>query len=394
MLKSILFIAVLFSFVACNLDKLEPAQTKAFMKFFGDEGNNEGVDLLMLNDGFLLLGNNFDGDTTTALLIKTDQNGNRIWSRSFDNISASALAKSANSYFIVGDRINTSNLPTRMSLIKVDLDGGTQYTSLGDSSANYHGTGLTFSRTDQVVVCGYINGSSTITDTTFIYGYNTSLSPAWSAVRKWQTDGDQRISSRALLQDDDGNFVYTSMYGSGNSIQAIKVEEDSPLPIVIDILGDDISTADLGDFSSYNNGGALVQTINNNNGKTAIALVIYNAQDQAEDPVIISTAKNLVAGTVLQASDKELVILGSTDDHGDDENRSDLDFYITKVGFDGTVSSSTGFTNTIGGTGDETGVAIVQAEDKGFVFLGTMLNTNGVKIMVLIKVNINGEMIN
>ena len=66
MLKIILFIVVLFSFVACNLDKLEPAQTKAFMKFFGDVGNTEGVDLLKLDDGYLLLGNNFNADTVIA----------------------------------------------------------------------------------------------------------------------------------------------------------------------------------------------------------------------------------------------------------------------------------------------------------------------------------------
>ena len=123
MRKLIFFSVVLFSFVACNLDKLEPAQTKAFMKLFGDVGNTEGVDLLKLDDGYLLLGNNSNG-VTTAVLIKTDLNGNTLWSTSFENISASALAKNDNSYFIVGDSINESNLlNTRMSLIKTDLDG-------------------------------------------------------------------------------------------------------------------------------------------------------------------------------------------------------------------------------------------------------------------------------
>ena len=154
MQKTILFTLVLFSFVACNLDKLEPAQTKAFMKYFGDIGNTEGVDLLSLDDGYLLLGNNTNENLQTAILIKTDLNGNTIWSTFFENISASALAKNESSYFIVGDSINNSNLlDTRMSLIKTDLDGGShEYTSLGVTNVPYHGTGITVSRSDQVVI--------------------------------------------------------------------------------------------------------------------------------------------------------------------------------------------------------------------------------------------------
>ena len=185
MRKLIFFIVVLFSFVACNLDKLEPAQTKAFMKLFGDVGNTEGVDLLKLDDGYLLLGNNTNGVTTTVL-IKTDLHGNTLWSTSFENISASALAKNDNSYFIVGNSINESNsLDTRMSLIKTDLAGGNhEYKSLGVTNVPYYGTGITISPSDQqVVVCGYINGLLSGSDTTFIYGYDFSLSPAWSAVQ-------------------------------------------------------------------------------------------------------------------------------------------------------------------------------------------------------------------
>lgn len=402
MRKLIFFIVVLFSFVACNLDKLEPAQTKAFMKLFGDVGNTEGVDLLKLDDGYLLLGNNSNAGTTTAVLIKTDLNGNTLWSNFFENISASALAKNDNSYFIVGDSINESNLlNTRMSLIKTDLAGGNhEYTSLGVTNVPYYGTGITVSPSDQeVVVCGYINGLLSGTDTTFIYGYDFSLSPAWSAVRKWQTPGDRRISSKTLIQDydspDDDYFFYTTMYGSGNSIEAI-MAKDNPIPFDKPLLQDFNSTDELGDFyldlKSVNDAGVLVQTVINE-GIRDIALVVYDTLNKDEFLLSDNTAKNYYAGTVMLASDGDIVVLGSTDNHGESA-RSDLDFYITKVGPNGEVSSISGFTSIFGGTGDETGVAIVEAEDRGFVFLGTMHNTNDVKLMVLMKVDVNGEMIN
>jgi hypothetical protein len=396
MRKTLLLIVVLSSSAACDLNELQPAQGKAFMKFFGDIGNTEGVDLLKLDDGYLLLGNNINSGATTSFLVRTDLLGNQMWSTSFNNISASALAKNDDSYFIVGDSINSSNLQeTRMSLIKTDLNGDNhRYTSLGVKDVPYHGTALTVSRTDEIVVCGYINRLVSGTDSTYLYGYNNSLVPTWTAIRKQGTAGDSRISSKTLIQDNDDAFVFTYMYGTGNSISALKVVADSPNPLVVDLL-DNNNTGNLGDFSSYqSDGGVLVQTVNNNS-KEAIALAIYDSLVRETVVLLEHAEKDRLAGTVIQASDGDIVILGSTNEHIDGSNRSDLDFYLTKVGKDGTINSTvSGFETIIGGTGNETGVAIVQSDDQGFVFLGTMQNTNEVKMMVLVKVNLKGELIN
>ena len=395
MQKILLYTVVLFSFAACSLDKLEPAQTDAFMKVFGDVGNTDGVDLLKLDDGYLLLGNNINSGLETAILIKTDLNGNQIWSTFFENITGSALAKEDNSYFIVGDSINTGNLlaVNKMIIIKTDLDGGNhQFTSLGVTNVPYHGTGITVSNTGEVVVCGFINGLLSGTDTTFLYGYSNLLVPTWTEVRKWKTDAENRVSSKTLIQNDDGNFVFTMMYGDNNSIESVISEGDTPEFEARDLLKDFNSTADLGDFyeSGNDNNGILVQTVDN--GKKNIAMVTYNSTNASPPIIIGDITKNYEAASVIKASDGDFVILGSTDNPSD--SRTDSDFYLTKVGFDGTVSAVSGFEEFIGGTGDESGSALVQADDRGFVFLGTMENTNKVKIMVLVKVNIRGELIN
>jgi hypothetical protein len=395
MQKILLYTVVLFSFAACSLDKLEPAQTDAFMKFFGDVGNTDGVDLLKLDDGYLLLGNNTNSGLETAILIKTDVNGNQIWSTFFENITGSALAKDDNSYFIVGDSINTGNLlaVNKMIIIKTDLDGGNhQFRSLGVTNVPYHGTGITVSSTGEVVVCGFINGLLSGTDTTFLYGYSNLLVPTWAEVRKWKTDAESRVSSKTLIQNDDGNFVFTMMYGDNNSIESVISEGDTPEFEARDLLKDFNSTADLGDFyeSGDDNNGILVQTVDN--GNKNIAMVTYNPTSVSPPIIIGDITKDSEAASVIKASDGDFVILGSADNPSD--SRPDSDFYLTKVGFDGTVSAVSGFEEFIGGTGEESGSALVQADDRGFVFLGTMENTNKVKIMVLVKVNIRGELIN
>ena len=135
-----------------------------------------------------------------------------------------------------------------------------------------------------------------------------------------------------------------------------------------------------------------VQTVDGLNNN-AIALSNYLG-NEISNALIEEDGSNLFGHAVVESgNDSDYVVLGSTNKHTSD-TRSDLDFYLTKVGIDGMVSSTTGFTTIIGGTGNETGAAIVQADDNGFVFLGTMQNTNLVEMMVLVKVNNKGELIN
>lgn len=397
MQKIAIFTVVLFSFAACDLAKLEPAQTKAFMKYFGDDGNTEAADLLKLDDGYLLLGNNTKSGVTTALLIKVDLNGNLIWNSSFTNVKGSALAKTNDGYFFVGDRIDGDN-PTSLSVIKVNLDGSEAAEELiSEPNGSLHGTALTVSSIDEIIVCGYANYSSNpTTDSTFLYGYNSALVPTippWS-VQKWGSTNVTRISSKTILENSSGNFVWTSLanIGGTNVLQALEASRDnSSLNDGEILLSNKTLTSDIGDFSYSSFGGAIaVQTVVSTNS----AIALYTLTTSDEPALLEDSEKDLFAHAVVQASDGDYVVLGSTNKHADGTSRADLDFYITKVGIDGTVSSSTGFTEIIGGTGIETGAAIVQAEDKGFVFLGTMQNTNEVKLMVLVKMNNKGELIN
>ena len=130
------------------------------------------------------------------------------------------------------------------------------------------------------------------------------------------------------------------------------------------------------------------------NGRRAIGLVNYRSGFPTTTGFVIEEGYDLYGNAVMQSSDGDFVVLGATNKHLDGSTtRTDLDFYLAKVGYDGSVSSS-GFINIIGGTGNETGAAIVQAEDRGFVFLGTMQNTNDVKLMMLVKTNFRGELVN
>ena len=181
MRKIIVFIITLASFVACDLTKVEPAQTKAFMKYFGDLGNATGVDLLKLDGGYLILGNSTENNT--VLLIRVDENGNTLedpWTE--QNFEGKAVTTDGSSYFIVGDRINATDPTMReLGLLKVNgslqafteanLIVGDDPLNLGDTTT--HGAAVVISDINEIVVSGYYKTSEDDPNQTFLYGLHS-----------------------------------------------------------------------------------------------------------------------------------------------------------------------------------------------------------------------------
>ena len=78
---SICFIIMLF---ACDTeDSLEPLFEDFFIKYYGGEGSQIGVDLVTLVDGgFVLLGESTTtGGDSQIMLVRTDALGNELWSK-------------------------------------------------------------------------------------------------------------------------------------------------------------------------------------------------------------------------------------------------------------------------------------------------------------------------
>lgn len=411
MKKSIVFLFALISFAACDLTKLEPAQTKSFMKYFGDAGKTYGEDLLKLEDGYLLLGNNYSSEDRTgpqySVLVKTDLNGNTMWTAVHNKIEGRSLALASDGYFIVGDEINNTNSKLMM-LIKTNLDGSEDSaidpTALGLPLGS-HGTGITIDAMNEVVVSGYIT-TGTGTDETFLYGFNSSdLSRTWN--RTWSTANTTRIASRTLQEIEspttpgEMNFIWTNLVnaGSGNYIESYRVRRDEQTPVTGDpILGEYNITNELGDFKVVSTSDAAIVQSASNNGGTQI---VFSQQGVGGtfNPVVISPPDpdgktyDYTANSVVKSRDGSYVVLGSTTSTGGDATRSDTDYFIKKVAYNGTELSD-GFTLTFGGTAEEYGTKIIQADDDGYVFIGTHENPNEVDFMVLVKITKDGKLIN
>src|SRR5687768_12811671 len=74
--------------VSCDTEQgIEDPDLSYFVKYYGGDGNQIGVDMLALDDGsFLLLGNsrNADNSDDDILLIRVNAEGDILWEKTFE----------------------------------------------------------------------------------------------------------------------------------------------------------------------------------------------------------------------------------------------------------------------------------------------------------------------
>ena len=407
-MKKISYALAFFAlFSSCSdLETLEPFQNDTFIKYYGDKGNTEAVDLEIVVDGYAILAVNEDGGTTYSILFTTDHQGNNVIApvrnnqdTVWTNFRASDLHAVDDGYLVIGDRINRDNNPTLMRLVKTDKAGNILKTiDVGDALVPYHGTAVTFSARDEVVVQGYIESATG--DAVFTRGYDADLNNLlWSTV---ETPGNNTkyVTSASIFQNDQNGdaFVYLQLKDPTSldpTLEHATSERNGVILGATPLYESSNLSGTQGDFSKTIELGVYASAFTVTEGtSTFIGLSSFNASGgNSQEAIRIkpNNELNYTAQSIHGVVNKdELVILGSVG-----ESTVDTDFFITRVErLDGSVNPDTGFEKRIGGVGKETGAAIKQAADGGFVFVGTLDNTNENKVVVLVKVNSKGELIN
>jgi len=122
-LDYIFFISLL---LACETEgNVDPVFQNYFVKYYGEDGNQEGVDMLVNVDGsMVLLGNSTPRETTTPYVVKIDPFGNVLWQRQLGGSDERAadveLDKQGNLIIVsnVGDDDDS-----RIRIFKIGQDG-------------------------------------------------------------------------------------------------------------------------------------------------------------------------------------------------------------------------------------------------------------------------------
>lgn len=114
--------------ISCDTDKnIESPDKSFFLKMYGEDGDQSGVDMVVLDDGnFLLLGNTRNQNSSRIWLLKVDSEGRIIWERKYGVVGEVTVAKDiekANGGFAILSTVNTPSRGTDAKLLIVSQEG-------------------------------------------------------------------------------------------------------------------------------------------------------------------------------------------------------------------------------------------------------------------------------
>jgi len=155
-LSTLVLIALMFS---CDTPgNVEPMFNNYFTKYYGEDGEQTGVDLVLNGDGsMILLGNSFSQtDPISPFIVKTDPQGNVLWQRTFKNDNETAVdIQLINGGANVAVLTNVQRATTNICLYLLSQDGNLVDSLYLTSTDNQVGRAVAQSSDNGYLITGY-----------------------------------------------------------------------------------------------------------------------------------------------------------------------------------------------------------------------------------------------
>jgi hypothetical protein len=152
-------LALLMIMFSCDTQRnVEPVFNEYFTKYYGEDGEQSGVDLVRNDDGsMLLLGNSFSQtDLISPFIVKTDPQGNVLWQREFLNDNETAVdIQLINGGTNVAVLTNVQRTKTNICIYLLGQDGNLLDSLYVNSSSNQVARSLAQSSDDGFLITGY-----------------------------------------------------------------------------------------------------------------------------------------------------------------------------------------------------------------------------------------------
>ncbi|MEQ8924441.1 MAG: hypothetical protein RLO81_01445 [Fulvivirga sp.] len=407
MTKYIIYISILIFTLGCDTeDTLEPRFEDYFIKYYGDAGDQVGVDFVVLNDGgYVLLGkSNLTNSGSQIWLTRTDEIGNEIWSSTFggnQNEDPSDLELDASGNLIISATLTELNsTSTDVMILKVSPEGA----KIDSAVFGFPGTSevinsiLVASNQDIIGVGSTQNVDvnkavyNPVTDLQDFYSIrlNNSLQKVESFLWKERTGLAGIDIGRQLVERPDGTFIYFGTSDDPNSGE----QQDGFNMILFPVneLGDATSNFEtqyygtLGDESAIQmittiDGGYSMVGTSNQQGINSIFTARVRSNINFVNASNLSLQNVANAASISQSVSGGFFVLG-TSNFGVSGNLE-----LVKISDIGSIV----WTKTFGGVDDDAASKVFQAADGSIYILGT-IELESQKKIAFIKTNSSGEL--
>jgi len=321
------------------LIKTDENGNEVWSKTFGGRDWDWGYSVQQTSDGgYIIAGvRSFGAPNTDVYLIKTDENGNEVWSKTFGGRGRdwghSVQQTSDGGYIIAGGTRSVPINDTDVYLIKTDENGNEVW------SKTFGGRGCDWSYSvQQTSDGGYIITGFTKTGSFF-------------------ADGDSDVY--LIKTDENGNEVWSKTFGGRDWDIALSVQQTSDGGYIITGCTKSFGA---GDYDVY-----LIKTDENGN---EVWSKTFGGRDRDRGT------------SVQQTSDGGYIIVGYTCSFG----TGDSDVYLIKTDENGNLVWS----RTFGGPYDDYGYSVQQTSDGGYIIVGATSSKVGYYYVYLIKTDENG----
>ena len=389
-LIKIISLVIFLSALLLNCNKTPPYGKVTFRKTYGGMSYDYGYSVQQASDGgYIVVGTTYsfgwcDGD---VYLIKTDMNGDQVWTKTFggddEDAGNSVQQTSDGGYIITGYTGSFGAGFFDVYLIKTDMNGNHVWTKTFGGAGSDFGysvqqtldsgyiiTGTTdspSSNADVYLIKTDINGDTIWTKcfggTNIDHGYSVKQTSDGGYIIAGTTysSGAGETDVYLIKTDANGNQVWSKTFGGTSVDWGYSVQQTSDGGYII-----------VGFTESFCAGGSDVYLIKTNpNGDTVWTKTI--AGNAAEEGC-----------AVRQTSDGGYIICGYTDAFSANQG----DIFLIKTDINGNQV----WTKTYGGANTEQGNSVQQTTDDGYIIAGTTFSFgNGGSDVYLIKTDEDGN---
>jgi len=155
-------------FQACLL-KIDAAGNEEWFQTYGNQnGTDRGIAVIATTDGGFLFTGSTDNDETTdddIYLIKTDSDGNQIWSKFYSNLGdddSHSLMEMTDGYAVVGTVENPANASKDFYLLKTDFVGNQQWAKFYGTPDFDEGYDIILTQDNQIAMVGAFGSTSQV----------------------------------------------------------------------------------------------------------------------------------------------------------------------------------------------------------------------------------------
>lgn len=376
---------------SCDQEEtLKKEKNTLFKKFYGTALNEQSHDMLVLEDGsILLLGTtNVQGNGANDIyLVKTDAYGDKLWGQTFGGPAddgGTSLSLDANGDVLITGFVTDSLSDKNFALLKVGSDGSLlDSLTVGRDKIDEEGQQILSTQDGGYLFGGDVKKGTDIIDN-FFYKTTASGDSLWTvSVNFLEGLG----SLKSMVELDDGRVLWCSSADIGNTVGSsivLGIIEPNGESNQLLLYGENNGTNELAyDLQKTNLGWVLVASTEQEVGNKDILLLGVNTSGQ---PSInwekqLGTPQNEEAYNITSGPNGNFLIVGKQEVGSENE-----DMMLMSADFAGNIN----WIKNFGGEGNDMGSKVDVTADGDIIIMGTSEIENN-NVLTLIKINEEGE---